>query len=222
MSTTMSTTTSTTTAATTSATASTMSPAHRVEADHGVANRNGADDDAGVSVQRSSTNPIPQIQVMPPPKKSRQRREPRDTGFPEPFGEGMSGFGRHTTLPHPDADLSPNATISHDDIAVDRVLKRHRLAFLNKNRKTLNHGMISPQMEALQSVLSLTFMDKDGAATQLPKLVCPSTSSLRLSRDGGDSTRSKRFDDDETPPTSPDVSEHRRRKGLLGRLRRRS
>ncbi|POR32705.1 Uncharacterized protein TPAR_07121 [Tolypocladium paradoxum] len=159
---------------------------------------------------------IPQIQVMSPPKARGTRREPRDTGFPEPFDEG-----RNTTLPHPDADLSPNATISHDDVAVDRALKRHRLSFLNKHKKTIAHGIISPQMEALQSVLSLSFMDADSANKEPPKLVSASTSSLRLSKDGGESVRSKRYDED-TPPTSPDVSEHRRKKGLLGRLRRKS
>lgn len=159
---------------------------------------------------------IPQIQVMSPPKATRPRREPRDTGFPEPFDEG-----RNTTLPHPDADLSPNATISHDDVAVDRALKRHRLSFLNKHKKTIAHGIINPQMEALQSVLSLSFMDTDSANKETPKLVSASTSSLRLSKDGGESVRSKRYDED-TPPTSPDVSEHRRKRGLLGKLRRKS
>ncbi|KND88981.1 hypothetical protein TOPH_06512 [Tolypocladium ophioglossoides CBS 100239] len=159
---------------------------------------------------------IPQIQVMPPSKATRSRREPRDTGFPEPFDEG-----RNTTLPHPEADLSPNATISHDDVAVDRALKRHRLSFLNKHKKTIAHGIISPQMEALQSVLSLSFMDTDSAHKEPPKLISASTSSLQLSKDGDESVRSKRYDED-TPPTSPDGSEHFRKKGLFGRLRRKS
>ncbi|PNY28232.1 Uncharacterized protein TCAP_01831 [Tolypocladium capitatum] len=174
----------------------------------------GREDSAG-SVD-AEAQAIPQIQVMSPAKATRSRREPRDTGFPEPFDEG-----RTTTLPHPDADLSPNATISHDDVAVDRALKRHRLSFLNKHKKTITHGIINPQMEALQSVLSLSFMDTDSTHKEPLKLISASTSSLRLSKDGGESVHSKRYDED-TPPTSPDVSEHRRKKGLFGRLRRKS
>lgn len=128
--------------------------------------------------------------------------------------------GRNTTLPHPEADLSPNATISCEDVAADRALKRHRLSFLHKDKKTLNHGVISPQMEALQSVLSLPFLDMEMGAREPAKLTRPSTSSLRRSGDGGESVGSKSSrKGDDTPPTSPDESE-RRRKGLLGRLRR--
>ena len=128
---------------------------------------------------------------------------------------------RNTTLPHPDADLSPNATISYDDVAVDRALKRHRLSFLKKHKKTIAYGIISPEMEALHSSSSLSGMDMYSTNREPSKLVSASTSSLRLSKDGGESVRSKRYDDD-TPPTSPDVSEHRRKKGLLDRLRRKS
>ncbi|PHH70357.1 hypothetical protein CDD83_5463 [Cordyceps sp. RAO-2017] len=108
------------------------------------------------SPSRSSTRTtVPQIQVMSPPRPGgggggKPRREPRDTGFPEPFDEG-----RNTTLPHPEADLSPNASISQEEVAVDRALKRRRLFFLNKHKKTISHGLITPQMEALHSVQSL-------------------------------------------------------------------
>ncbi|KJZ78271.1 hypothetical protein HIM_02309 [Hirsutella minnesotensis 3608] len=183
------------------------------------------------SPSRSSTNTqsttIPHIQVMSPPRtntsstsrSAKSRRQPRDTGFPEPLDEG-----RNTTLPHPDADLSPNATISHEDVAGDKaMLKRRRLFSLsNKHKKTINHGVISPQMEALSSVISLSVMSNDSLSKDRGKLASPSMSSLRLSKDGSDSLDSKRADDDDTPPTSPEVSEHHRKKGLLGRLRLKS
>ncbi|KAK2019131.1 hypothetical protein LZ32DRAFT_653293 [Colletotrichum eremochloae] len=70
----------------------------------------------------------------------------RDTGFPEPFnGE------RNTTLPHPDANLSPDAVISQDDINGQRVTARTRRSFLQKHRRTISHGVITPQMAALYS-----------------------------------------------------------------------
>ncbi|POR39746.1 Uncharacterized protein TPAR_00064 [Tolypocladium paradoxum] len=59
-------------------------------------------------------------------KTARIRRQPRHTGFPQPFDECMSvsstytsspvrsfarlSPGRSTTLPHPEADMSPNTT----------------------------------------------------------------------------------------------------------------
>ncbi|PHH70118.1 hypothetical protein CDD82_7335 [Ophiocordyceps australis] len=179
----------------------------------------------------SGSRVVPQINVLSPsksnsstassqakPKSKKPRRPIRDTGFPEPFD-----CGRTTTLPHPEADLSPNATISSHDVGVEHVLKRQRLSFLKKHHKNLSHGVITPQTEALHSVLSLTFTDTDAANKDSHKLVNTSTTSLRLSRDDGASLRSKRGDhDDDTPPTSPDLSEHRRSKGLLAKLRRKS
>ncbi|KAL2262281.1 hypothetical protein VTK26DRAFT_1873 [Humicola hyalothermophila] len=49
----------------------------------------------------------------------------RDTGFPE----GFCGT-RNTTLPHPEANLSPNACITEDDVSPLRALTRHRMTFL--------------------------------------------------------------------------------------------
>lgn len=175
---------------------------------------------------------------MSPPRTTttKSRRQPRDTGFPEPFDEGMPPSratrqlaspltprpGRTTTLPHPEADLSPNATISHEEIAVDRTLKRGRLFTRPRHWHAISHGVISPQVEALHSVMSLSTMRTDSFPREQPKLMSASTSSLRLFKDSAESMRSKRADDEDTPPTSPDVSEHRRKKGLLSRLRRKS
>jgi hypothetical protein len=70
----------------------------------------------------------------------------RDTGFPEPFN-GQ----RNTTLPHPDANLSPNATISQDDVAVARVLSRTRNSFLSgsRHKHTVSHGFLKPETDAV-------------------------------------------------------------------------
>lgn len=88
------------------------------------------------------------------------RPRTRDTGFPEPFCGSEShhasksvskalthGLDRNTTLPHPDADTSPNACISQDDISVTRVLTRQRRSFLAKHKRITSHGIITPEMQ---------------------------------------------------------------------------
>ncbi|RFU77567.1 hypothetical protein TARUN_4649 [Trichoderma arundinaceum] len=132
------------------------------------------------------------------------RRASRDTGFPEPFDQWSN-----TTLPHPDADLSPNACISHDDLAGDHALKRKRLSFLHrhKHKRNLMHGLIGPQTELVSSVLSLS-LSRSSSSLQIqvtepsPKLTSPSTASFQ-SKSGSESAESTKKDD-ETPPSSPD------------------
>ncbi|KAK3326290.1 hypothetical protein B0H66DRAFT_154771 [Apodospora peruviana] len=58
----------------------------------------------------------------------------RDTGFPE----GFCG-NRNTSLPHPKANLSPDASIGEEDIAVTRALARHRMSFIAKKDKQHHH-----------------------------------------------------------------------------------
>jgi len=50
----------------------------------------------------------------------------KDTGFPEPLSAD-----RNTTLPHPDADTSPNASIEAPDIALSKTRSRH--SFLGRH-----------------------------------------------------------------------------------------
>jgi len=49
----------------------------------------------------------------------------RDTGFPEAFCGS-----RNTTLPHPEANLSPDACITEDDVNPARALLRYRMSFM--------------------------------------------------------------------------------------------
>ncbi|KAF4487767.1 hypothetical protein FAGAP_11381 [Fusarium agapanthi] len=155
-------------------------------------------------------------------KPRRESREPRDTGFPEPFNNV-----RNTTLPHPDADLSPNACLTQEDIDPDRALMRTRRSLLRKKRRTLNHGRITPTSEALYSVFSLVQSDVGDnesirAGNPYMNSFRPSTSSIRLSKDETDSlaSRNTRRDDEDTPPTSPDVPTHRSKKGFMSKFRR--
>lgn len=61
--------------------------------------------------------------VQDPPRKEVNSRN-RDTGFPEPLSND-----RNTTLPHPDADTSPNATMEAPDLNLVRT--RSRRSFLH-------------------------------------------------------------------------------------------
>jgi hypothetical protein len=169
--------------------------------------------DAIQNPQTKTTPQIPQISVMSPqartpdgPTHTRQRS--RDTGFPEPFDND-----RNTTLPHPEADLSPNACISQDDIAVDAVVKHRRRPFANKHRRTVSHGYISPTAEAIQSTMALSMLDTSAVnysnynpserTNDRPNT--PSTWSVRLSKDALDSANGSNPDKD-TPPSSPDAT----------------
>ncbi|KAJ6436554.1 mutator-like element [Purpureocillium lavendulum] len=112
-------------------------------------------------------------QVSSPPNNAKavKMREPRDTGFPEPFHDR-----RNTTLPHPEADLSSDATISHEDVAGELALKRHRLSFLSKRKKTICHGFVNLQIEPLHSGVALPLIMGIGSAgREPPKLVSGST-----------------------------------------------
>ncbi|KHN94286.1 uncharacterized protein MAM_07815 [Metarhizium album ARSEF 1941] len=167
-----------------------------------------------LSSLNSETSSIPQTGVVSPTRATKSKRVLRDTGFPEYFRNGPN-----TTLPHPEADLSPNAMLSYEDVSEERMIKRHWRSFLRKHKRTVSHGVINSQSEALNSSASLSTLDFDGNTAK--QLRSTSTTSIRLSKDGGESIRSgsKKYEED-TPPTSPDVAERRRKPRLFGRLKR--
>ncbi|KAJ6786682.1 hypothetical protein PWT90_09728 [Aphanocladium album] len=163
----------------------------------------------------------------------RTTRQPRDTGFPEPFH-----LERNTTLPHPDADLSPNACIGQDDVHADFVMKRSSLSFLHrskKHKKTVSHGVVPSHLAATPSALSLapsttastTVQHHETHSSQQrphnnsqPSIVetPPSPTMSKYARDSF--ATSRRDDDDETPPTSPDDASMKSSRGLFGKFRR--
>lgn len=93
-------------------------------------------------------------------------------------------------------------------------MKRRRHSFLKKHRRTVSHGLISPQTEAIHSMLSLSLVD---TSKDMSKVASPTLSSPPLSKDGSDSERWGQRDED-TPPSSPEQDSPR--KGLFGRWRR--
>ncbi|CEJ93073.1 hypothetical protein VHEMI08688 [[Torrubiella] hemipterigena] len=138
--------------------------------------------------------------ASPRSSTSTMRRPKRDTGFPE----SLDSCG--TSRPHPDADLSPNATISQDDlVSMSDNRKRSRLPFLHRHKRNATHGFLSPQMAALHSVLSVTSIDT--STFEEPRRLSNDTESKTSDHSDNKENQSKRHDDDDrgdSPPTSPD------------------
>ncbi|KAI1211728.1 uncharacterized protein F4807DRAFT_399964 [Annulohypoxylon truncatum] len=68
---------------------------------------------------------------------NRPARRNYDTGFPDAFAEYT------TSLRHPDANVSPGACISAEDIDASKTLHRTRRSFLARHKRTVAHGIIS-------------------------------------------------------------------------------
>jgi hypothetical protein len=105
------------------------------------------------------------------------RRRNRDTGFPEPFNGD-----RNTTLPYPGADLSPNARITMDDDLLNADPFSHKRSFrrsrLSKHKRTVSYGKITPQFEALQSVMSIVDATAGVSRTSSGTITRPGTGTI--------------------------------------------
>lgn len=66
----------------------------------------------------------------------------------------------NTTLPHPEADISPDAVITQDDVTFTRK-GRSRHSFRQKNRRTISHGRLSHHMQAMHSDVLLEEGEED-------------------------------------------------------------
>ncbi|KAI2638862.1 hypothetical protein GGS26DRAFT_360531 [Hypomontagnella submonticulosa] len=76
---------------------------------------------------------------------SRRTSRNYDTGFPEAFAEYT------TSLRHPEANVSPGACISAEDIDPAKTLQRTRRSFLAKNKRTISHGVITHDTDRLSN-----------------------------------------------------------------------
>ena len=128
--------------------------------------------------------------------------------------------------------------LNTDPFSSKRSFRRSRLS---KHKRTVSYGRITPQYEAMHSVMSVVDATAGGASQHQPSHsgdlssgfsnepsnqqvsripatpISASFSSIRTSRDEMDSLDSRR--DDDTPPSSPD-SNASRKGGFLRRLRR--
>ncbi|KIH87880.1 hypothetical protein SPBR_05364 [Sporothrix brasiliensis 5110] len=120
---------------------------------------------------------------VPPKSPTLSNRSSRDydTGFPEPFcGNG------NTTLRHPDANTSPDACISSDDIAVDHVYMRSRRSFLHKNKRApLSHGKLTAA--ELQAYNELSSIVEIPSRTDVSSSAGSLRTDSRQSKDGSES-----------------------------------
>ncbi|KAM7218942.1 hypothetical protein V8F06_005678 [Rhypophila decipiens] len=82
------------------------------------------------NMKRSRTTSTATSPTSTTSSSSRSSLSKRDTGFPE----GFCG-NRNTSLPHPNANLSPNACLTEDDIAITRALARHRMSFIAQKER---------------------------------------------------------------------------------------
>lgn len=165
---------------------------------------------------------------LPSPTISGRPR--RDTGFPPSF-DGV----RNTTLPHPDADTSGNASIGADDIAVHRTVSGQRRSSRYRSKRTLSHGVITPEMERTYSELVLMHAQSPDAEDLTMISTKRSPESIRGSKDGNASFVSSNgtemhTDAEPSPGSSPTLGKgfigpsqgtdlpSRRRRSLLKRL----
>jgi hypothetical protein len=71
----------------------------------------------------------------------------------------------NTTLPHPDADLSPDAVISQEDINFTGFMRRSRRPFnRHKTKRTISHGRITATAAEAPFVDAVIEEEEDGAS----------------------------------------------------------
>ncbi|KAL2757940.1 hypothetical protein ACRALDRAFT_2025624 [Sodiomyces alcalophilus JCM 7366] len=159
---------------------------------------------------------------------SRRRLQDHDTGFPEPFN-GVS----NTTLPHPEADISPDAVITQEDVTFTRKARSSRHPFRQKHKRTISHGRLTRPMpamysdvvleedeDALESPMSHTStmeyeesMQSASASPKTPPAITLPTSHLSPGKDGDS------FVSHSAGEMSPTTSERSYKRRLFRKLR---
>lgn len=135
----------------------------------------------------------------------------------------LHGFiDRNTSLPHPDADTSPNASITQEDISVSRVVSRHRRSFLAKSKRTISHGLITPEMEQMYSDVTV-ISDSDASPILVQDARLPGAPTRPTSGGANSFNSASTVDHEDAAPKSP--NQHSRQRSSIsstGHGRRRS
>ncbi|KAK3684847.1 hypothetical protein B0T22DRAFT_442070 [Podospora appendiculata] len=113
----------------------------------------------------------------------------RDTGFPEPFCSQ-----RNTSLPHPEANLAPGASITEADVAAQRAVARHRLSFMI-NKEHERERLAGTSTGTSPSPVSFTpelhrearMLADDGSLNAIAKLAFTSLDGVDITRQLGGS-----------------------------------
>ncbi|KAI1380800.1 hypothetical protein F4677DRAFT_198743 [Hypoxylon crocopeplum] len=139
---------------------------------------------------------------MSTPSGSRPTSRNYDTGFPDAFAEYT------TSRRHPEANVSPGACISAEDIDSSRTLQRTRRSFLAKHKRTISHGVITQDSHRQQTNHSTLVLPSVDSAVDVGdvKPVDTNGSIGRSSKDGTESIDRIEFsiNGDYSPP-SPNV-----------------
>jgi len=155
----------------------------------------------------------------------------RETGFPEYFNS------RTTCLPHPDANLSPDACLTEDDVNMHKAKVRHRMSVLvgRDRSRELATGILTNSGSDTEELLcaSPVLMDETSKLSAIGRLAFASLPGAELPRQlGGGHPRSSKDGDSLASISSPEhspthsptqangIKEHRRR-SFLKRLTRR-
>ncbi|KAK4151744.1 hypothetical protein C8A00DRAFT_45103 [Chaetomidium leptoderma] len=172
----------------------------------------------------------PEHMVAIPQSPTQMSLRQRDTGFPE----GFCG-SRNTSLPHPEANLDPDACITENDVNPARALVRYRMSFmaqreLNSRSSTFDDQKPSGLFEegALSAFGRLAI--NSIRATELPGLDAFRSSKDVDSAESSDGMSSRapdsplqhdgEFDHPKADPrdAARDPRERRRRGSLMSRL----
>ncbi|ELR07343.1 hypothetical protein VC83_06153 [Pseudogymnoascus destructans] len=127
----------------------------------------------------------------------------RYTGFPEPLS-----LRRNTTLPHPDANLSPDACIESFGNHLARSSSRHR--FSSSRRRVSSKGFIDPT----QVYEDIHYVDSTVAVVSKPGSSSSKESTSPSDGDGG--FKSREEGGRSSGETDSSERNHRKKKGLRG------
>ncbi|KAI2779768.1 hypothetical protein F4815DRAFT_170835 [Daldinia loculata] len=114
---------------------------------------------------------------------SRRTSRNYDTGFPDAFAEYT------TSLRHPDANVSPGACISAEDIDPSKTLHRTHRSFLAKHKRTIAHGRIGQNTSQKRSNSSVVIIPTADSAVDVGDLKRTGTNGSigHSSKDGAES-----------------------------------
>ncbi|KAI2473191.1 hypothetical protein F4781DRAFT_224973 [Annulohypoxylon bovei var. microspora] len=114
---------------------------------------------------------------------NRPTRRDYDTGFPDAFAEYT------TSLRHPEANVSPGACISAEDIDPSKTLHRTRRSFLARHKHAVTHGIISNGSNSKRTSRSTLILPTIDSAVDVGDLKHTDTNGSigNSSKDGTDS-----------------------------------
>lgn len=144
--------------------------------------------------------------VQQPPNQ--EKIAGKDTGFPEPLSPD-----RNTTLPHPDADTSKNATIEGADVPLSKVHSRRSLRGHGRN-----HSSRSGKITAEEGLRYDNIQYADGSKESTGESKQDSAAKFVDAPADGEVKQEQTLDGAKEGRGEEDAHEAERKKGLLKKL----